>query len=83
MLGFCLATMHRVKGLQFEYVFIASANDKILPLEYALAKATNDVSRREIEHQERRLIHVAATRAKREVTVSSFGTRSKLLPPGN
>ncbi|MBK9278355.1 MAG: DEAD/DEAH box helicase [Candidatus Obscuribacter sp.] len=79
--GLRLATMHRVKGLQFEYVFIASANDKILPLEYAMAKAANDVSRREIEQQERCLLHVAATRAKRDVTVSSFGTPSKLVVP--
>ena len=78
--GLRVATMHRVKGLQFEYVFIVSANDKILPLDYAMAKASNDVSRREIEQQERSLLHVSATRAKKEVTVSSFGASSKLLP---
>jgi len=77
--GLRLATMHRVKGLQFEYVFLVQINDRIVPPDHLLSKATNDVSRREIEQQERRLLHVAATRAKREVTVTSFGTPSKLL----
>lgn len=78
--GLRLATMHRVKGLQFEYVFVVSANERILPLEYAMSAANNEVSRKEIEHQERRLLHVSATRAKREVSVSSFGSQSQLLP---
>ncbi|MDR2457032.1 MAG: UvrD-helicase domain-containing protein, partial [Clostridiales Family XIII bacterium] len=30
--GVRLATMHRVKGLEFEYVFVVSANDRIIPL---------------------------------------------------
>lgn len=77
--GVRLATMHRVKGLQFEYVFLVQINDRIVPPDHLLSKATNDVSRREIEQQERRLLHVAATRAKRDVTVTSFGTASKLL----
>lgn len=78
--GLRLATMHRVKGLQFEYVFLIQVNDRIVPPDHLLSKATNDVSRREIEQQERRLLHVAATRAKRDVTVTSFGAASKLLP---
>lgn len=78
--GLRIATMHRVKGLQFEYVFLVQVNDRVVPPDFLLSKTTNDVSRREIEQQERRLLHVAATRAKRDVKVTSFGTASKMLP---
>lgn len=77
--GLRLATMHRVKGLQFDHVIIVSANQSVLPLEEALRHASNEQSRNEIEMQERRLLHVAATRAKQTVYVTSFGTRSDFL----
>ena len=34
--GIRIATMHRVKGLEFQYVFIVSANNRIVPLEAAI-----------------------------------------------
>lgn len=46
----------------------------------AMDPLAGEVSRREIEYQERQLLHVAATRAKKEVFVSSFGKPSGLLP---
>ena len=78
--GLRLATMHRVKGLTFGRIAIADANRGILPLEASLAEAADPASRREAEHRERRLLFVAATRARREVNVLVSGDPSPLLP---
>lgn len=37
--GLRVATMHRVKGLEFKYVFIAAVNNRIIPLSSAINKA--------------------------------------------
>ena len=78
--GLRLATMHRVKGLTFGRIVIADANRGTLPLTAALAEAADGPSRREAEHRERRLLFVAATRARREVKVLVSGEPSPFLP---
>lgn len=77
--GIRLATMHRVKGLEFDRVIIAGVNDGIVPLEVAWSKSNDQVIQRESENQEKALLYVAATRAKKEVVVTSFGRASKFL----
>lgn len=77
--GLRLATMHRVKGLEFDRVVIAGANDKVLPLASALGAASDDAAREDTEQQERALFYVALTRARREVLVTSHGTQSAWL----
>ncbi|MCZ0951912.1 MAG: AAA family ATPase, partial [Rhodospirillaceae bacterium] len=78
--GVRLATMHRVKGLEFDRVVIASANEDILPLPAAINATDADSSERiAAETAERALLYVSATRAKRELTVLSFGTPSSFL----
>jgi superfamily I DNA/RNA helicase len=79
-LGVRVATMHRVKGLQFEYVILAGINDGILPLKSALYNASDKAAQNSLINSERSLIHVAATRAKRCVVVSYYGQASSLLP---
>lgn len=74
--GLRLATMHRVKGLEFDRVVVAAANDKVLPLASAMARASDDAAREDTEHQERALCYVAITRARREVLVTSHGAPS-------
>ena len=77
--GIRLATMNRVKGLEFDQVIIAGVNMRIIPLKVE-SKTTNDpVVQRESETQERALLYVAATRAKKEVIVTSFGKPSKFI----
>lgn len=71
--GVRLATMHRVKGLQFDTVIIVSVNEGIVPLSAALDDASDPRSRDNSEAMERRLLFVAATRARREVHVFSHG----------
>ena len=78
--GVRLATMHRVKGLEFDRVVIASANDDILPLPAAVNATDADSPERiAAETAERALLYVSATRAKKELTVLSFGTPSSFL----
>ncbi|MBI4700701.1 MAG: UvrD-helicase domain-containing protein [Deltaproteobacteria bacterium] len=77
--GLRLATMHRVKGLEFDHVIIASVRDAVVPLDVADLESEDPVVRREAESHERALLHVAATRAKKEVLVTGFGKPSRFL----
>ena len=78
--GVRLATMHRVKGLEFDRVVIASANEEILPLPAAIDDTDADSPERiSAETVERALLYVSATRAKKELTVLSFGAPSHFL----
>ena len=77
--GVRIATMHRVKGLEFDHIVIVAANDGIVPLSYALASADDAVSQRNVETGERALIYVALTRAKKSASLSAYGTPSPYL----
>jgi superfamily I DNA/RNA helicase len=77
--GLRMATMHRVKGLEFDRVIIAGVNDGIVPLEGEWAKTSDSVIQNEGETHERALLYVAATRAKKDVVVTSFGKPSRFL----
>ena len=76
--GVRLATMHRVKGLEFDRMLIASVNDQLVPLAATLCDVDGH-ERNAAETAERALLFVAATRAKKELTVLSFGTPSPFL----
>ena len=76
--GVRLATMHRVKGLEFDHVIAVGVNDGIVPLNEAMV-ADNPFEVVENETRERALLYVAATRAKQSLKISSFGTQSRLL----
>ena len=73
------ATMHRVKGLEFERVVLASMNRNLVPLPYLLKNAPDEERRVAIETMERALVYVAASRAKRELLVLSYGNPSRFL----
>jgi hypothetical protein len=77
--GVRLATMHRVKGLEFERVWIAGVNEGAVPPATALAAQADEAAREELVALERALLYVAATRAKREAVVSWVGVRSGVL----
>ena len=74
-----LATMHRVKGLEFDQVLIPGLDATQMPLRYELDQRPDQVSRELFEQQERSLLHVAATRAKKRVVISYSGTPSRLI----
>ncbi|MCK8601857.1 3'-5' exonuclease [Desulfoferrobacter suflitae] len=77
--GLRLATMHRVKGLEFDRVIIAGANDGTVPLETAEITSSDATIRKEAEINERALLYVAATRARKEVVVTCFGKACSFL----
>lgn len=69
--GLRLATMHRVKGLEFDRVVIAAVNDGVVPLASALSSASDTAAQGDVERQERSLFYVALTRARREVLITA------------
>ena len=66
-----LMTIHSCKGLEYPVIFLAAAEDDIIPSYRALQSEDMDL----IE-EERRLFYVAMTRAKDQLTISSVRTRS-------
>jgi DNA helicase-2/ATP-dependent DNA helicase PcrA len=69
--GIHLMTLHRAKGLEFEAVFLPRLLEKELPSKQARSGDEID--------EERRLLYVGLTRAKRILWLSWFGKRSRFL----
>ena len=76
--GLRVATMHRVKGLEFQYVFVAAVNKRIVPL-YSAINRTDAISEAETMTAEKSLLYVALTRAQKGVYVTSYGKKSEFL----
>ncbi len=77
--GLRLATMHRVKGLEFDHVIIAGVNHDVVPLAVATSDTADQVVRDDAEVNERALLYVASTRAKEDVLVTCFDRPSPFL----
>jgi DNA helicase-2/ATP-dependent DNA helicase PcrA len=60
--GVTLATLHAAKGLEWDAVFVAGMTDGTMPIIYAEGPAAVE--------EERRLLYVGMTRARRRLTVS-------------
>jgi DNA helicase II / ATP-dependent DNA helicase PcrA len=67
-----LSTIHMAKGLEFDTVFIAGAAEGLLPHSRSIE---NDAALEE----ERRLMYVAMTRARRNLAISFFGIPSRFV----
>lgn len=72
-----LATMHRVKGLEFDIVFMASANKGLVPLASVIKQSNDAVSQRQKENEERALVYVTLTRARKQAYVLGYGQMSE------
>jgi DNA helicase-2/ATP-dependent DNA helicase PcrA len=70
--GVHLLTLHRAKGLEFEAVFIPRVEEKELPCKQSL-RVPGALS------EERRLLYVGMTRAKRHLAVTWSGKPSRFL----
>jgi hypothetical protein len=77
--GVRLATMHRIKGLEFRHVMLAAVNDGVIPLRQAIENSEDPTERRAGELTERALFHVAVTRAMSRVFISYSGRGSEFL----
>lgn len=73
--GIRMATMHRVKGLEFPHMYLAAVNDGVIPFVYAGGESLDE----EEILQERCLLHVAASRARDTLTITSYGQASPFL----
>ncbi len=80
--GLRLATMHRVKGLEFDRVVLAGMNDHLMPYRHLLEQSEDRGIRRETENRERALLYVAVTRARGEVLVTAVGEASAWICAG-
>jgi DNA helicase-2/ATP-dependent DNA helicase PcrA len=69
--GVHLLTLHRAKGLEFDAVFLPRVEEKELP--WRLAKGADALA------EERRLLYVGMTRARRHLTITWAGTPSRFL----
>ena len=77
-MGVRLATMHRVKGLEFTIVYIVAANKNYIPLKSAVNRS-DEAERETAMTGERCLLYVAMTRAKKMVKISAYGAVSEFL----
>ena len=77
--GVRVATMHRVKGLEFRYMFLVAIDADIVPLKVAVSSTEDPVEARERDLNERALLHVAASRAISGVVVTYSGKPSRYL----
>jgi DNA helicase-2/ATP-dependent DNA helicase PcrA len=67
-----LMTIHMAKGLEFDNVFLVGASESILPHE-------RSIFREDDLEEERRLMYVAMTRAKKKLSISFFRNASRFL----
>ncbi len=76
--GIRLATMHRVKGLEFPVMLLAGINAQTMPLRVA-SLADDPAALADHEELERSLLFVAATRARDRLIVTGWGSPSSFL----
>ena len=74
-----VATMHRVKGLEFARVILAGIRDATMPFRDADYETRDPEARALYDEGEKRLLYVAATRARDELRVCGWGKRSSLV----
>lgn len=75
-----VATMHRLKGMEFRAVAVADVKQGTIPNAWAVEQSGDDErSRAEAVLQERCLLYVACTRARERLAVSWSGDPSPLL----
>lgn len=78
MEGVRVATMHRVKGLEFRHVFAVAVNKDIIPFKMAMNTA-DAAAEEESLTAEKCLFYVALTRAQKTAYITSYGKQSELI----
>jgi DNA helicase-2/ATP-dependent DNA helicase PcrA len=73
-----LSTIHAAKGLEFPVVFIAGAEEGLIPHERSLSEAAEHDDEAGSVEEERRLFYVAITRAMKRLYITSCQNRRRL-----
>ena len=76
-----IATMHRMKGLEFEKVILFGLQEGEVPLQLPKAATSDAAGMRAHLKRERCLLYVAQTRARDELVLTWSGSLSSLLEP--
>jgi superfamily I DNA/RNA helicase len=76
--GVRLATLHRVKGLEFDVMIVAGVNRGVIPLPAAI-EGSDEITRAEGQKSERALLYVAVTRARKQVLITAVEPVSAFL----
>jgi len=71
--GVRVATMHRLKGLEFPRMILAGVQGGVMPQPLRGSAELDETATQDHEQQERRLLFVAGTRARDELVVTGFG----------
>jgi hypothetical protein len=71
--------MHLAKGLEFKCVVVMACDEGILPLDERVADAADEAELDEIYETERRLLYVAATRAREHLLLTGVAPVSEYL----
>lgn len=74
--GLRLATMHRVKGLEYDNMIVAGLHETTRQLDRKLQETEDPTVRRELEQLERSLLYVALTRARQAALLTCCGPPS-------
>jgi len=74
-----LGAMHRAKGLEFKAVLVIGCTDTAIPSRGVLQRTNDPQDRESALASERRLLYVAMTRARDELTLSWSGTPSRFI----
>lgn len=74
-----VSTIHAAKGLEWDHVVVMGAREGGLPSFHALRAGPGALPA--LLAEERRLLYVAATRARKSLKVTWAGTRSRFLAP--
>lgn len=77
--GVRIATMHRVKGLEFPRMILAGVQKGTMPFEDAAYGSRDELARELYDEGERKLLYVAATRARDALVITGHGERSVLV----
>lgn len=78
MAGVRIATMHRVKGLEFNTMYLVGVSQSTMPLKSAI-RSSDPVAKAEAIAGERCLLYVALTRARKEAYISGINPISTFL----
>jgi superfamily I DNA/RNA helicase/mRNA-degrading endonuclease RelE of RelBE toxin-antitoxin system len=81
--GVRVATMHRLKGLEFRRVLLCGVHESMVPLRLPAEALGDGASQEDFLRMERCLLYVASTRARDELVITGHGAPSPFLREGN